>query len=239
MRSRNISLVSPSNTNKVTVSNKLVTLRQGLSLYQKRIVMLAVSKLDSRNQIGFSDQIITAREYADLCGIDVRTAYKEITRAAHDLARSAVRAENPRTGKPIDVPWLKRVEYSDGAILLRFNDQMSEGLLQLKSLFTSYRLANVVTLKSVHAWRLYELLTRYRATGRARYTVTCLAEALDLTQSQRANFAETRRSIIEPAVHCLSRTDIKNTTMDTERAGRRIVAVIFRFTTSTHLSVNN
>ena len=233
-------MTQPLGHQNVTMSNKLVTLRQGLTLYQKRIVMLAIGKLDSRDQVGFTDQIITAKEYSDLCGIDVRTAYKEITEAARTLARSAVRTENRVTGKPVDIPWLKRVEYNEGSVALRFNDQMSDALLQLKRMFTSYRLENVVRLRSVHAWRLYELLTRYRRTGYARYTAVELAEALDFTQSQRNNFAEARRSIIEPAVQTVSSsTNLEITTVIAERAGRRVAAVVFRFRTRNRLPVDN
>lgn len=215
---------------RITMSNVLVALPHGLTLYQKRIVMLAVGKLNSRDQIGFTDQVVSAREYADLCSIDLRTAYKEITEAAQTLARSAVRTRNPHTGKPVDIPWLKKAEYNSGSVALRFNDQMADGLLQLKTLFTSYRLANVARLRSAHAWRLYELLVRYRKSGRARYPAGELADALSLTVPQRANFAEARRSIIEPATRSVSKaTDIQVTEIATERAGRRIVAVTFQF----------
>jgi plasmid replication initiation protein len=50
---------------------------------------------------------------------------------------------------------------SEGAIDIRFDPFLRPYLLELKKEFTSYKLENVIKLKSSYAIRIYELLMQY------------------------------------------------------------------------------
>ncbi|WP_207817715.1 replication initiation protein, partial [Pseudomonas sp. 74_A] len=63
------------------MSNALTRAGHGLTLAEKRIVAAAVSKLDSRRLPPRGEvprTRITAAEYAELAGVDMRTAYEAL-----------------------------------------------------------------------------------------------------------------------------------------------------------------
>lgn len=70
----------PSSDRWVTMSNALTRAGQGLSLSEKRIVMLAVSKLDSMKILKPGDVLpsvkITAAEYAETYEVDTEQPMK-------------------------------------------------------------------------------------------------------------------------------------------------------------------
>lgn len=72
----------------ITMSNALVRAGHGLTLAEKRVVFIAISKLDSIRtpQPGESPSIrVTAAEYAALAGCEMPTAYEGLRDASKAL----------------------------------------------------------------------------------------------------------------------------------------------------------
>ena len=72
----------------ITMSNALTRAGHGLALAEKRLVMLAVSKLDSRRALSPGElpkTKITAAEYAESFGVGANAAYEALQGAAKDL----------------------------------------------------------------------------------------------------------------------------------------------------------
>ena len=73
----------------VTMSNALTRAGHGLTLAEKRVVMMAVSKLDSMKVMRPGEMLpsvkITAAEYAETYGVDPNTAYEALQDAAKNL----------------------------------------------------------------------------------------------------------------------------------------------------------
>jgi plasmid replication initiation protein len=99
----------------------------------------------------------------------------------------------------------------------------------LKKQFTSYQLQQASALRSVCSWRLLELLTRFKSTGWAEYTIEDFAIAMDATEKQKMDFAAIRRKIIEPAVKELQEKDGWCIEWNTIKDGRKVKAIRFDF----------
>ena len=84
-----LGLDRPSGERWVTMSNALTRAAHGLTLAEKRLIMAAVSKLDSRKSVRPDESIpstkITAAEYAELAGCAMNTAYEALQSAAANL----------------------------------------------------------------------------------------------------------------------------------------------------------
>lgn len=73
-------------------------------------------------------------------------------------------------------------------------------LMGLTSQFTTYSLYDCVKINSIRSIRLYESLCQHRSSGVWIATQDWLSERFVLPESQRSNFAEMKRTFINPAL---------------------------------------
>lgn len=226
----------------VTMSNALTRAGHGLTLAEKRIVAVAVSKLDSRRVLKPGEvprTKITAAEYAETFEVDLDTAYDQLQGAAKTLYNRSITFYEPahkRNGKPlpptrVHMRWVGSVKYQDGEgwVELAWWPDLLRHLTGLRQQFTTYQLQQASALRSAYSWKLLELLTRFESTGWAEYTIEDFAASMDATEKQAADFAKIRTKMIEPAVKELNEKDGWLIQWQPIKAGRKVKAVRFTF----------
>lgn len=234
----------------VSMSNAIIRSAQGLSLPEKQIIMLSLSKLDSRKFHG-KDNLprvrLTAEEMIDAYGIDRSDAYKYLKKAGDQLyERSLVfREQAPARAKSgrksgehvMRCRWIGSQKYhaGEGWMEMVFWPEIVPHLTALKQRFTSYQMKQVATLRSMYSWRLLELLMQYAGKDKKSPCGTVLIEiedfchAMSATEKQAANFNNIRRRIIEPAVKELVTKDEWLIDWKPIKRGRKVVQLQFRF----------
>ena len=146
----------------VVLSNALVRSAQGLTLAEKRILMAAIGRMD-----GVMQPIeITAQEYADTFQLPVRQAYEQLREAAKAFLSKHITYFGEYNGHKgvFQVSWLSSVFYThnEGFITVEFNPRLMPELCDLQQHFTQYQLKRASSLRSVHSWRLMELLQQMK-----------------------------------------------------------------------------
>lgn len=239
------SIERPAGDRSITMSNALTRAGHGLSLSEKRLVMLAVSKLDSMKIMRPGEVLpsvkITATEYAEAYGLDPSSgvayeALKDAAKALYDRSITFFEPAYKRNGQPLkpirtDMRWVGRCRYHEGEgwVQLAWWPELVPSLIGLEKQFTTYKLQQASALRSAYSWRLLELLTRFRSTGVAEYTVEDFATSMDATEKQRADFAKLRTKIIEPAVKELTEKDGWLIAWEPLKTGRKVTSVRFVF----------
>lgn len=240
----------PSGERWVSMSNAIVRSAQGLSLPEKQIIMLAVSKLDSRKFHG-KDNLprirLSAAEMVEAYGIDQSDAYKYLKKAGdHLYERSLVfREQAPSRAKSGKKPgevvmrcrWIGSQKYHDGEgwIEMVFWPEIVPHLTALKGRFTEYQMKQVATLRSTYSWRLLEVLMQFAGKDKKTPSGTVLIEisdfhhAMEVTEKQAANFNNIRRRIIEPAIKELTQKDDWLIDWKPIKRGRKVAQLQFRF----------
>ena len=211
---------NPDSERWITMTNALIRAGHGLTLAEKRIIMCAVSKLDSRKVYAPGEvpiTRITATEFAELFKVDLDTAYNQLKEASKQLYQRSITFFEPayrRDGKEltptkITMRWIGQCHYQkgEGWVELYWWPRLLPHLTGIKKQFTSYQLQQVNALRSIYSWRLLELLTRFNSSGIAEYSIEDFATSMDATEKQRADFAAIRRKILEPAVKELQEKD--------------------------------
>lgn len=215
----------------VTISNAMARARHGLTLSEKRLLFIAIAKLDSRQNVPASPPVvkITAQEYAETYQVDTRTAYESLKAAAQVLfdkrkitfyepliagaRRPGARKPKKQQQKPAltEMRWVGRATYQDGDgwVELAFWHEIVPHLMGLQKQFTTYQLQQTHALRSVYSWRLLEMLTSYAKenVGWMEISIEDFCTAMEATEKQRQNFAAIRRKIIEPAIKELREKD--------------------------------
>lgn len=225
----------------VTMSNALTRAAHGLTLAEKRIIMMAVSTLNPKEVLRPGEVPTTrilAADYAAMAGIEAHTAYEQLQAAAKALYERSVTFYVPahrRGGKPlpptrVQMRWVGEARYQQGEgwIEVCWWPKILPHLTGLKKKFTSYQLQQASALRSVYSWKMLELLMRFESTGWAEYTIEDFKESMEAPQSL-SDFAQIKRRIIEPAVAELVEKDGWLIDWKPVKAGRRVKAVRFDF----------
>lgn len=217
--------------NTVTKSNSLVRAGYKLTLQEQRLILAAISKLDSRRP-GLhprNDQArvrITALEFANTFGIDRRKAYEELKTATNELfERKITQIDGKQTTK---LRWVSKVDYHDGEgwADLTLSPDILPRLTLLRERFTSYKLAKVAGLRSTYSIRIFEMLAQYASTRLLRIDLDDLINQLDLPYERYTDIA---RRVITPAVAELEKKVGLDITWAPKKQGRAVKSIEFRW----------
>lgn len=226
-----------SSINMVSMANELIRAAHNLSLMEKRVLMLAISKVDNSAKPHVNSLIrLTVSEFISEFGVDKDSAYREIKKAAKGIRRRYVRFFTVDIdGNPLerDIDWTTSGNYKDaeGWFELSINGDLNPYLFELKSHFTTYKLSRASALRSIYSWRLFELLMQFKKTGLLRIPINEFAKCLELSETYTNDFGAMRRKVIEPATKEIREKDGLAVEWEAIKAGRKVKALRFSFPT--------
>lgn len=215
----------------VTQDNFLIRASYEMTLIEKRLLILAISKVNPMNMPNKNEPFeftITAKEWAKMYGSG--NAYRDIGRAIDGLDKRKVPLPAEGGATRTEEPWLGKRSYFDkqGKVVVVFNHSVSIYLAGMVDQYTKYDLFNVIDFQTVYAIRLYELLSQYKDTGYYVVSVESLRNTLAL-QDKYPRFAEFRRNIIEKAVAEINDKSNYSVSWEGVRKGRDTASIKFYF----------
>ena len=218
----------------VSIANDLIKSAQGLNIGEKRLLMLAVSKLDSKanSTIQGATVSITVSEMVEMFDLNPDKAYQEAKKAAEGIMKRQIRLK-PNDADSELIQWVGKSKYSkgEGWILIEFYYGLFPHLFELKSHFTSYRLSRASGLQSVYSWRLFELLMQFKKTGLLNILIDDFHHSLETPKTYHADFSLLKARVIEPAVKEIREKDGLAVEWEAIKAGRKVKALKFTFPT--------
>jgi plasmid replication initiation protein len=222
-------------TSLIYKSNALVEASYRLSLYEQRIMLACIAQV--RRDAPLTDQqlyTVSAQQIADMAGVGLKTAYRDLKSASERLFRREVtlhEAPNGNGGAKIRLTrWVQEIVYQEdqGTVALRFSQPMVPYLSQLSAQFTKYALADVAQMTSAHAIRLYELLCQWRDAGKREVELSWFREKLHL-EDRYSNIRDLKRRVIEPAVEQINEHSPLWVKWAQRKTGRRVSHLVFTF----------
>ncbi len=219
---------TPSQQLKVTKANDLVEATYRLTLNEQRLILLSISHLDSRKPPPTGQITISAADFSEQFGLDLKSTYHSMEEAANTLYERDIK--RIRGGIRERIRWVYTVKYHDGEgkVTLGFSPEILPYLTLLHKRFTSYDLKRVSALNSVYSIRLFEMLTQYASVGVMIITVDELRERLDLGDKYQ-RYSHLKLRVIEPAVAELRQKSDLEIDWGVERKGRKVHKLIFEF----------
>lgn len=233
----------------VVQSNSITRSAQGLTLVEKRILMLALAQSS-----GISKPIkLHAQDYADTFGLDVSVAYTELKAASLGFMKKQFTISNlDKKGREIKTTynWLSYVQYikDTGTVNVSFNPNIFHLLFDLTEQFTKYQLKQASALRSIYSWRLLELFESFRKSdvtnnkfqgdmayskkqdqGWLKIPLEEFWYVMEATNTHKKNFGELRRKVIEPAIKELEQKDGWKIEYYPIKKGRKVAMLNFNF----------
>ncbi|MDO8729480.1 MAG: replication initiation protein [bacterium] len=217
--------------NNVNMANALVFEAQMLSLVEKRVLFLGISKLYPTTD---AEPLVTisADEYAALFNIDKAEAYRQLKIGVNGLFDAQIQIETKRRR------WIDETdsnyEPGSGMVAMRFTKFTTPMLRNMreKGGFTRYQIGAAGTLKKVGSWRLMEVCAMNNSFGKFRLTLEQLHSVLDASTSDMNSFKQFNQRTINAAVKELNKPEGLNLGLEyeTERNSKReVVAIRFVF----------
>lgn len=141
----------------VTKSNKLITCNYNLSLQEQKIILI-LSSMVQPTDTEFKEYEFKIKDFMELLDIEDKSKYTEMPKITKELMKKVFEIKEGED--IIQLAWLSSARYKtgEGRIILKFSSDLKPYMLELKKLYTSYKLENILSLKSKYSIRLYEIL---------------------------------------------------------------------------------
>ncbi len=210
----------------VTQSNKLVESRYNLPLGEQRLVLTMIARIQPDDE-DFKPYRIRVHEFAEFLGIDKGSAYRECKKTTEKLLSRVISIEEP--DGLLQINWLSSAKYIDGTgmVNLSFDPLLKPYLLQLKSNFTSCKLAMLLSFTSQYTMRIYTLLKQYEKLKKREIEVDVLRDMLGLGKDQYELYSNFKNRILIPTQQELAEKADVYFEFEEIKYGRRVGAILF------------
>lgn len=183
-------------------SNYLVNASYKLTLNEQRIILLAISKIDSRDEYHNKTIKIESNEFCKRFSVKKSDFYNTINLTLESLFNRVVRIRNDEIKHEFRFISSKKYYNNLSYFEITFSNEIMSYLIDLKDNFSRYDLKHIVNFKNKHSVRIYEMLNefRYKNIKKRVIKIEELKECLDL-KNEYLRFNSFRESVIDKAVN--------------------------------------
>jgi hypothetical protein len=218
-------VIKTNKKNLITKSNMLIEANYKLGVVEQKIILYLASNIHSKDS-DFKTYTLSIKEFNKLLGLKGNPKYTELRQITKELMHKVFEVRIDK--KVIQVAWLSYVAYNetDGTIDIRFDPFLRPYLLELKREFTSYRLENVVKLKSSYAIRIYEFLKQYEKLHERTFSLVELRKMLGAEDVYPA-YGNFKQRVLVPAQEELKKKTDISFEIEEVKVGRRVDKIKF------------
>ena len=190
----------------VVSTNDLVYAKYEMSLWQKRVFIYAIGKLEKTDTEFRPIRMYVADVIKFYKGSDNAKAYEAIIGAPKHLDRvieipyvtekGLLRYGFVRLLQKYTIP--SNNEKENQYIEIYFNNDLKPHLLELKEKFLKYDIRNVIELQSIYSFRIFEILKSYEFRKEIELDVNSLRDMLEIGNIYKA-FKDFKKRIIDKA----------------------------------------
>jgi len=242
----------------VCIANELLQSSQELdTIAKKRIISIAVSNINSKLKkklVHFDSDFcfeITAEEYSTISGVDIKSSYRQMKEAADKLLEKGnviKRRILEADGSPKIVRgeyeyesfvWVQHITYSkgNGRIELTLSKRVTDFLCDIRKNYTYFLLERACRLKSVYAFRFFEMMMQYYSTGWFVLEINEFCRLLGAPDCYKDVIQLVKTRLIKPILKELSGDFLITWKGLKKRGGKRITHIEFKFKENTQLSL--
>jgi len=224
-------------TDSVVESNALARAEYRMTLTEKRLLNLAIAKLDSTlaSEEQLQDIAVTVEEYIKIYDASNHNAYTEIAQAAKRLMNRQLTVHHKDESYTIynllvDSTYRKK----EGTVFMTINPRLTSDLINLRGQFTQYMLENVRHFKLYSSARLYEIMKSVESQRFLEVSIEDFKARLLADPNKYKKFCDLRRWVIEPALSEINTLSDIRVKYETIKRSRKIARLRFTITKNKH-----
>jgi plasmid replication initiation protein len=207
--------------------NKIVDLYRGMSLDEKRMLVLLSPIVRTTGVREGESVFLSASEYAKECNISPTRAYEGLASASEKLVRRYF-SYIPEPGKKTVANWILRSTYSEGGVDVCFTNEVLTMLQMFDKYnpYTKYKKEIVLQLKGDYSFEIYHIAKQYEGIGKADVLLEDLKENLAVPNSYH-DLSNLKKRVLEPSCEEVSKNTDIILTYETVKRGRSVIAIRF------------
>jgi len=220
-------------TDSVVESNALARAEYRMTLNEKRLLNLAIAKLDSKlaNEEQLQDVPVTAEEYMRIYQVSGKNAYTEMAQAAKRLMNRQLTIRHE--GKSYTIYNLlveSNYREREGVVVITLNPRLTPHLIDLRNRFTQFELESVRHFKLFSSARIYEMMKSVESQGVFELSLEQFKARVLADEKKYQRFSDLKKRVLEPALAEINTlTDIQ-VSYEPVRESRKIKKIRFRIT---------
>ena len=226
---------------KVTMRNDFASGKYDLSALEQKLVLINIASIKFEDE-HFNANTFRVVDMARLLKVAPEMLYRDLKRACDSLTNKKIyiQKEDGSWEFLVLVPTAKYIAKT-GTVLMRLNEDAKPYLLQLRDMFTSFELSNILNLKSKYSIRIYQLMKSHSYRKELIITLDDLKYRLSLDDKKQKSyrlFSNVSERVLKPAMKEINdKTDI---TIDYEaiKQGRKIYALRFKIKDKQKVIIN-
>jgi plasmid replication initiation protein len=198
-----------------------------LSLEEQKLILTLASMVQPEDE-EFKPYIFKISDFMRLLNVSTKTKYTEIPKITKELMKKVFEIEEDDT--LIQAAWLSSATYKKGSgiVELEFSPKLKPYMIQLNTMFTQYKLVNILSMKSKYSPRIYEILkcNEFKKQGYIDININDLRQLLKV-ENIYPRYYDFKRFILEATQKELKKlTDISFDFEET-RYGRKVTSLKF------------
>lgn len=228
---------SSPNNNLITKSNILIEANYKLTVTEQKIILYLVSKI-RQEDTDFHMYTLPIKTFYELLGYTGYPKYSEMKKITKDLMSKVLEIREEKKLKQLS--WLSYVEYNEneGSVNLSFDPRLKPYLLELKREFTSYKLKNVMELKSGYSIRIFEVLKKWQGIKQVKIDLDTLRKQVG-ADNKYIEYHNFKKKVLNVAFKEINeKTDI-NFRFTEIKKGRKVQALNFFISSKSNLEILN
>lgn len=215
--------------NLVTQANNIIEARYSLTK-NEQIILCAMISFIEPNDKDFLTYKTSISDFALLLNVEKKYIFREIDGIVKRLLTRVIQIETSTGWKMFQWVSYAEANIEKNSLLLKFHDELKPYLLDLRKRFTSFRLQEVINLKSVYSIRIYQLLTEYHNKGKLvfLYPLSDLRNMLLGDKSKKyTRFKDFRVNVLEKSQSELNKKSKFSFTFEAIKEKRKITKIEF------------
>lgn len=193
----------------VTQSNSLINGKYVLSDIQQKLILIAISQIDSVNDTQFYKYSCTVSELEKM--LEIKINHKQFRESCEDLFKKPIRILKGRSWELYS--WFQSIKYinDENRFEFKISNDLVPYLLQLRDNFTKFQLGQALKFSGKYTIRFYQFLMQIRNMKKKliKFNIAELCELLELPKSLRI-YKDFRIKVLEPSLKEINtKSDIK------------------------------
>ncbi|MDS1005254.1 replication initiation protein [Clostridium sporogenes] len=198
-----------------------------LSLEEQKLILTLASMVQPDDE-EFKPYKFRIVEFMRLLGVENKAKYIEIPKITKELMKKVFEIQEEDT--LIQTAWLSGAVYKKGTgyVELTFSPYLKPYMLKLNTMFTQYKLANVLSMKSKYSPRIYEILkcNEFKKQGYMEIEVDELRKLLK-AENIYPRYNDFKRKIILQTQKELKKISDISFEFEEIKTGRKVTALRF------------
>ena len=198
-----------------------------LSLEEQKLILTLASMVQPEDE-EFKPYIFKISDFMKLLGVENQAKYTEIPKITKELMKKVFEIEEGN--RIIQSAWLSGTIYEKGTgcVTLKFNPDLKPYMLKLNNMFTQYRLANILSMKSKYSPRIYEILkcNEFKKQGYIDLQIEDLRKLLK-AENIYPRYNDFKRKIIEQTQRELKKLSDISFDFEEIKTGRKVTSLKF------------